>query len=63
METCKWIRYNGNNMYNTECGHIQGISVRPKQKKCFCGKIIERVNSDKFDSAERHFQEMVCDLK
>ena len=59
MGICKWIRYRGSYCYKTECGYIQGISVRPRQKKCNCGKKIERLNSDEFDEVEKYYQEHI----
>ena len=44
MKTCKWIKHIDEGCYRTECGRIQGIRVRPKQKICYCGKHIERIN-------------------
>lgn len=42
VEYCNWIRYFGDYAFKTDCGHYQGIAVRPKQKMCFCGKRIKR---------------------
>ena len=44
MEVCKWIKHIDEGCYYTECGKTQGINVRPKQKICYCGKHIERIN-------------------
>lgn len=59
MDTCKWIRYKGNYCYKTDCGHSQGILVRPKQKTCSCGKKIERIESNEYDEAEKFYQENI----
>lgn len=40
---CNWIRYFGEYCFKTDCGHLQGINVRPKQKTCFCGKRVNRL--------------------
>lgn len=47
---CKWIRYYGNYCFTTECGHLQGLNIRPKQKTCFCGRRIERYIQDSFSN-------------
>lgn len=46
MEVCKWIKHIDEGCYTAECGWIQGINVRPKQKICHCGRRIERINLD-----------------
>lgn len=43
---CNWIQYFGDYSFTTECGHTQGINIRPKQKTCYCGKTIERYVQD-----------------
>lgn len=43
---CSWIRYFGDYCFKTDCGHIQGIKVRPKQKICYCGRRIKRYAQD-----------------
>lgn len=42
MDYCNWVRYFGEYSFNTSCGHVQGINIRPKQKTCFCGKRVKR---------------------
>lgn len=42
MEFCNWVRYFGDYCFSTDCGCIQGINVRPKQKTCFCKKRVRR---------------------
>lgn len=59
MDKCKWVLYRNASMWQTECGRIQGINVRPKQKKCFCGKRIERVIVDELCEKDRVFIEML----
>jgi hypothetical protein len=40
---CKWIRYYGEFYFKSDCGCIQGLDVRPKQKICFCKNRIKRL--------------------
>ena len=35
METCKWIKYLGENLYHLPCGKTQGAGVRPNEKNLF----------------------------
>ena len=60
METCKWIHYKGESLWITECGQSQGIKVRPKQKKCYCGKRIERIETDEISPREKKFRNMLA---
>ena len=53
--TCKWTMYKGSYSWHTECGRIQGCNVRPKQKKCYCGKSIERIKLDEISPSDRMF--------
>lgn len=43
---CNWVRYFGDYCFKTECGHFQGINIRPKQKTCYCGKRVNRLIQD-----------------
>lgn len=47
VEYCNWVRYFGDYAFKTDCGHYQGIEVRPKQKICFCGKRIKGMHNNK----------------
>lgn len=46
MNECIWVLFRNACMWQTECGRIQSCYVRPKRKKCFCGKKIRRVKID-----------------
>ena len=59
MKTCKWIRRADDNFYQTACGKIQRISVRPNQKICFCGKRIERVT---VDTVSKEFKDFILKM-
>lgn len=58
-DTCKWIHYKHESIWSTECGNIQGIKVRPKQKKCFCGKKIERIEIDDLSPRDKEFRNIL----
>ena len=53
--TCKWIMYKDGCSWYTECGHEQGCRIRPKQKKCYCGKTIERTKIDDLSPLDQAF--------
>lgn len=56
---CEWTHYIHGTMWHTECGKTQGIKVNPKQKKCYCGKTIKRVQSDVIDEKAVQFQKIL----
>lgn len=43
-DTCRWVKHIDEGCYTADCGWVQGIRVRPKQKICHCGRRIERIN-------------------
>lgn len=59
METSKWVLYKNGRMWYTECGHTQGIKVRPKQKTCFFRKRIERIKVADLSLADKEFMNIV----
>ncbi len=59
MDECTWVLYKYACMWQTECGRIQGCNVRPKQKKCFCGKRIKRVKVDELSPSDRVFVDLL----
>lgn len=59
MDECKWVLFKHACMWQTECGRIQGCNVRPKQKKCFCGKRIRRVQVDELSPSDRVFVDLL----
>ena len=63
MNECKWILFRNACMWQTECGRIQGYNVRPKQKKCFCGKKIRRVKVDELSPSDRVFVDLLSMVK
>ena len=58
-DTCKWIKYKDSYLWHTECGRSQGTKIRPKQKKCYCGKPIERIELDELSLSDKEFIKML----
>lgn len=70
METCKWIKYLGENLYHLPCGKTQGAGVRPNEKTCLCvsesmkqgkhiKKRIERIDLNELSPREKDFRKML----
>lgn len=62
MATCKWTKHIDEGVYTTECGKHQGEKIRPKQKICYCGKRIERINLNTISEPMQQLQSALSDL-
>ena len=58
VEKCKWKHYLGDPVWKNDCGKTQGINVRPRQKICYCGRQIDRVEIEDYSEIQKMFAKL-----